>query len=187
MRSTFDSAWVQTGTQVIAPSTAVSMTVAPYGDDAMIAWSTENDCHMTRVVASIGASRPGACRNPRIATDYATRQGAMVFQAGSSVWLTDIFVASHNELSSARELRESATSPRILFDGERYWVGYIDPIKHDLVIGYIDENGGLVSTPMYGVTPKADAYDMIVMNGSLWVFSADETGYGAQRICLAHE
>lgn len=185
LKSTFDYGWAPIGTEVIGRSLATSMTGAAYGDDALVIWSTESTCHLSRLASGLGAMLNGACHHPRLATDFARNEGALAYEAGNTLMFTNIFVSGGNELSATRELTVGAASPRVVFDGTRYWVSYIDYEKANLVVGFVDERGKLIATALEGTEPRADAYDLVMMNGSVWVFAVDTNGYGAQRLCLA--
>ncbi len=194
LASRFDDAWSPTGTQMIARSLPTSMTGAAYGDDVMIAWSTGSDCNLERVASGVTSHRPGACEHPRLATNWYNHEAALVYEDGDRLMITNIktdlqatSLGRPNELNVTRVLRPNATAPRIAFDGKRYWVGYLD-VHGDLVVGYVDETTGtLVSMALDGTTPQAEAYDLAVINGSVWVFAADSSGYGAHELCLAPE
>jgi hypothetical protein len=101
--------------------------------------------------------------------------------------LSNIRVSAHNEIANDKLIAANGVSPRIVFDGERYWVSYLGE-RGDVVVGYLDETDNLVSTAIEGVRPASGAYELALVNGSVWVYAYDgETGFGATRLCLVRE
>lgn len=184
---TFDSAWAPMGTEVFARSVPTSMTSATYGLDAMVAWSTANQCHLERVASGIYSVQDWACRNGRLATDYASRGGELVFEQGEGLMLSNIRASGHNEIANSRPLVPLGHAPRIAFDGERFWVSYLSS-HGDVVVGYLDDQDTLVSVPLADMQPAPDAYDLAFINGAIEVYAFDPViGFTAQRLCLRRE
>ena len=95
-------------------------------------------------------------------------------------------MSGHNAIASTHLVGPLGTSPRIAFDGQRYWMTYIDA-RGGVAVGYLSEDfGTLVSLALEDVTPSADAYDLKIVNGQPMVFSASSRGYAAHTICLTH-
>lgn len=185
--STFDSAWAPMSSEVIARSVPTSMTSVAYGNDAMLAWSTDTSCHLQRVAAGAYSEQAFPCRNGRLAVDYASRAGFLVYEAGDAIMISDIRASAHNEIANENLLVPTGKSPRIAFDGQRYWVSYIN-VRGDVVVGYLDETNSLNSLAIEFTRPMAGAYDLAFVNGAIEVFAYDgETGYNSHRICLAPE
>lgn len=185
--TSFDGAWAPMGSEVFARSVPTSMTSAAYGNDAMVAWSTETSCHLQRVASGISSEQNFACRNGRLATDYDARAGELVWEGGDNVMLSNIRPSTHNEIANDKVLAPNATSPRIAFDGHRYWVSYLN-VHGDVVVGYLDADDTLVSMAIEGTRPANDAYELAFVNGGVWVYAHDgETGFNATRLCLARE
>ncbi len=134
-----------------------------------------------RVVAGIKSRQPYPCRNNRIAVDYASRGGWMVYESGGSVMIGQIAVNGHNQIANERPL-VLGSSPRIVFDGQRYWISYLDE-RGDVVVGFLDENGALDGTAIEGTRPMAAAYDLAVIGGTPWAYAIDANGVGATRLC----
>ena len=74
-------------------------------------------------------------------------------------------------------------APRVVFDGSRYWVSYLND-HNDVIVGYIDGNNHLVSTSLNGPQPANDAYEMTMIDHNPWVFTLDANGYEAHKMCL---
>ncbi len=180
--STFDSNWAPMGSEVVARSVPVSMTSASYGNDAMIGWSTDNECHVQRIASGVESMQPYPCHNSRLALDYASRGGWMVYEVGERLMIAKIAVDGHNQIANEQQLARFGSSPRIAFDGQRFWASYVD-FHGDLVVGFIDENGTLDSTSISGTRPLAGAYDLAMIGGSPWVYAIDENGVGATHLC----
>jgi hypothetical protein len=185
--STFDSAWSPMSSEVIARSVPTSMTSVAYGNDAMLAWSTASTCHLGRVAAGVYSEQNFACSNGRLAVDYASRAGFLVYERGGAIMISDIRASAHNEIANENLLVPSGTSPRIAFDGHRYWVSYLNS-RGDVIIGYLDEDNSLNSMAIEFNRPASDAYDLAFVNGAIEVYAYDgDTGYNAHRICLVAE
>ena len=90
--STFDSNWTDMGSELIEHSSPLSMTSTHYGNDAMIAWSTPGDCHLSRVAAETHDMQNFPCRNNRIAANFATKSGHMVFEENGAIHRSTIIV-----------------------------------------------------------------------------------------------
>jgi hypothetical protein len=179
----FDDKWRTSSTQQLSTKAPLSITAARYLDDTIVAWSTSSTCHMTRVAAERTSSRDFACVGARLAVDPAKRAGFMVYATGDDVMISDLRIGGESELANTRRLVEKGSAPKIVFDGERFWVSYVNT-RNDVVIGYLDKQGSLVSMAVEGTRPKADAYDLSIIDGEVWMYAVDEAGLGAQRFCL---
>jgi hypothetical protein len=185
--STFDSAWAPSGSEQLARSVPTSMTSTAYGNDAMVAWSTTNECHVQRYASNVHSQQAFPCANSRVAVDYAARSGQLVYEQGQSIMISDINVSATNELEVSNVLAPVGRSPRIVFDGTRYWVSYLN-VRGEVVVGYLDGKAQIVSTAVDGTRPFNDAYELAFVNGAIWVYALDaETGFNANKICLARE
>jgi hypothetical protein len=179
----FDDKWRAAGMQQLSTKAPRSITATRYLEDTLVAWSTESTCHLTRVGVERTSSRDFACVGARLAVDPAKRRGFMVYATGDDVMISDIHIDHESELVNTRRLVEKGAAPKIVFDGERFWVSYVNA-RRDVVIGYLDGKGALVSMAVEGTRPTADAYDLSVIDGELWMYAVDEAGLGAQRFCL---
>lgn len=182
--ASFDASWATMGSEVVARSVATSMSSAAYGtEDAMIAWSTPSECHVARIGAGDDSMQPHACTNARLAVDYDHRGGWMLYEGDEGgVMIARIDTNAHNLIADEHPIDRYGTSPRVTYDGERFWASYID-IHGDLIVGILDEHGGLHSTAVDATRPSHDAYDLNAVNGAAWVYAADLAGIGATRIC----
>ena len=159
------------------------LTATPFAGDALVAWSTATTCSLAQLadltpgpVSQVAAP----CATPRLAADPASGTEALVYTEGDAVLLRYF---AGNQLARAPEvLRSQARAPRVAFDGTRYWVSYID-IRGDVVAGFVDHGGNLVSTALTGTQPQADAYELVMLSGAPWVVSLDANGYSAQELC----
>jgi hypothetical protein len=182
--SVFDQAWTQVGSEVLNVSAPISLTTATYGSDAIIAWSTENDCNLSRLAAGTHSVQPFACRNAKLAMNFNDRSGELVFERGNGITLSDIRINSHGEIANEIPIVSEGRSPRIAFDGERYWISYLNT-HGDIVVGYLDEDYSIVSTAIEFTRPAHDAYELAMIDGEMWLYSLDgDAGFGAHKLCL---
>lgn len=185
--NTFSKNWSPLGSAIVDGDEPVSMTTARYGNDAVIAWSTHDSCHLARPGGGTHAVQSFKCENNRLAMNYAEKSGQMVFEDNGSIRRSDILVGAHNELANNNQLVPTGASPRIVFDGRRYWVSYINA-HGDITLGYLEEDGSLASMAIEGVRPMNDAYDLAVVEGSVWVYAFDgDNRYTANKMCLTRE
>lgn len=181
----FDGAlWQATDSAKLAAEGAVSLASAAYLDDAMIVWSnTSGECHLRRVAAGTESVRKFGCDEPRLATDPARRGGTLVYEDRGDVYRTQVLVGGESELANRTLVATGASSPRVVFDGARTWISYVDA-RGDLVVGFLDARGELVSRAVEGVRPSRDGYELAAFGGGVWaVVSFDGIGIGAQRFC----
>jgi hypothetical protein len=97
--------------------------------------------------------------------------------------ISQIRIGGESEIANTQLFLENARSPKIVFDGSRYWVSYINA-RQDVVVGYLATDGSLVSMALEGTQPMGEGYELAVINGGVWVFAVDGAGAGAQRLCL---
>jgi hypothetical protein len=184
----FDGSWNWINSKdVQASKPAIGMATTQVGNSAMVAWSTDYDCYV-RLINTFdsgnGSTLQGPCLSPRLAANSTQDSAVLVYQTPQGVRFVSI---SHSAMNPAtRMIRANASSPRVLFDGQRYWISYLDA-RGDVVVGILDSSGNLVSMGLTGTTPKDQAYELTMVNGSPWVLSldADGGGYTAQRMCVA--
>jgi hypothetical protein len=178
----FDDKWRASSMQQLSPKSPLSITATSYLDDTIVSWSTSSTCHMTRVGAERMTAGDFACVGARLAIDPAKRVGFMVYATGDDVMISDLRIGA-SELASPRRLVAQGSAPKIAFDGERFWVTYLNA-RNDVVIGYLDKQGSLVSMAVEGTRPQADGYDVSIIDGEVWMYAVDDAGLGAQRFCL---
>jgi hypothetical protein len=180
----FDTMWQTTGTQTLTAKAPRTITATRYREDTMVAWSTDSTCHLTRVGAEVMSSRNFPCLNGRIAVNPLERAGYMIYEEGADkLMISQIRIGGESEIANSQLFLENARSPKIVFDGSRYWVSYINA-RQDVVVGYLNTDGTLVSMALEGTQPMGEAYELAVINGGVWVFAVDGAGAGAQRLCL---
>lgn len=180
----FDASWAPLGTVVVARSVPVSMTSAAYSNDAMISWSTPTECHLQRLGAGIESMRPFPCINGRLAVDYTTHRGWLVYERDGGIMIAKIIVDGQNQIASEQPLVRFGTSPRIAYDGAHYWVSYIDG-RGDIVMGLLGSTGVLAGVAIEGTQPLAGAYDIAMVGGNPWVVALDGSGMGATKMCIS--
>jgi hypothetical protein len=182
----FDANWRPATSRIVSSSAPLSISAAPYADDAMLAWSTDRSCHTLRLAANVAAAQPFPCVGGRLAIDEASRTGMLVFEHDGQLMRSDIMIGGHNELANRAVLvgeDYAPRAPRVAFDGERYWVSYINN-RNDVVVGFLEEDGSLASMALEGTQPEADGYELAVIEGRVWLFAVDGAGVGAQRLCV---
>jgi len=159
------------------------LSVAQADSASLVGWSTSSMCSLATVVAM---DRPAAivnagfpCHDPRVALNATTGTGTLVFHVRG-----DVFILNASAMDKGQLLRAGATAPRILFDGTRTWVSYLD-IHGDIVVGFLTGDGTeLVSTALAGIRPQAYGYELAMFEGEPWVFAYDANGYTAHRMCV---
>ena len=52
-------------------------------------------------------------------------------------------------------------------------------------VGFIDAQNQLNAIKLNDTRPQADAYQLVMINGSVWVIGLDPSGYAAHRVCAA--
>jgi hypothetical protein len=184
--TTFDTSFAATQT------TAIETTRQPIGVDAsqialdgVVAWSTTTDCHV-EILGARGTvtseSVPFPCPNVRVAADPATYTTVVVFETAAGVQFFGAWFANITPLE--RMLAPAATSPRIAFDGSHFWIAFLDQAHGELVAGILTEGGEALVTGL-ATSPTRDAFELRIVGGDPWVFTSDDAGYHARRICLA--
>ncbi len=178
------AAWEASAPIDLTKAPIVSMTATAYLDDAMVAWSTSTkECHLQRFASRKESVREFGCDGVRIAVNPAADSGMLVYEENGLVYRTDIRVGAESELANKVRLAEVASSPRVAFDGSRYWISYVDG-HGDVVVGFVDDKGRLNSRALEGTRPDVgDAYDLAVFSGGVWVVGVSDLAFGAQRIC----
>lgn len=185
LATTFTSAWTQGAIEPFARDVPTGMSAASWGEDAMVAWSTDRSCTMSRIAANVTSVQPFACASPRVAASYPRQAAELVYEQGEHVLLADLDTTQANEISTLHTLG-FGSSPRIAHDGTRFWGSYLSPTG-DLVVGYLNDKASLTSVVLPGVHPTHDAYDLVMLANGIWVFSSDGAAVTAQKLCLVDE
>jgi hypothetical protein len=162
----------------------LGMAATSSSDTALIAWTTDANCFIGQLDGyNVEMSSPkwDACQNPRLAVDSGSLTGVLVFDSPEGVRLsmTDGTIMYGRDL-----LRANATAPRVLFDGSKFWVSFLDD-RGQVVVGILDTATRHVRTiAVSGPRPFASSYELAMVEGSPWVFTLDETGYAGHRLCV---
>ena len=188
--STFDGVqWLPQGSLTITKAAIQSMTATAYLGDSLIAWSTDdNQCHLKRFTAPSETRDMVACDHVRIAVDptspTTTKTGTLVYEEQGNVMRSQITIEGMWSQFGAHTLvATGASSPRVVFDGVRTWISYLDG-HGDVIVGFLDAKGGFVSRALIDVRPQHDAYELAYFSGGVHVVSISEQGFGAQRLCV---
>lgn len=182
----FNGAWQVSTMRVATTDPATGVTAAPMDYSTVAAWATKSSCYMmTMFTASPGplATMPEACTSPHLAIDSTTQVGQLVYESVDGI---RIEMTKHTSFANASQLlRPEGTSPRILWDGHRFWISYLDQ-RGDIVVGYLDggDTGHYVSAAIIGAKPVASAYELVLIGGQVWAVSFDAAGYSAHRMCI---
>jgi hypothetical protein len=75
------------------------------------------------------------------------------------------------------------TSPRVAFDGARFWTATLDT-RGDLDIGILDDSDQLHRFALVGVRPNPDSFELATFGGHTWVFAADDTTVDGYQLCV---
>lgn len=166
---------------VIASAPVVSMTAASFGTKTLTAWSTAHECY----VAEINGLEAGnvskvdlPCAGARLAVDPSSLYGVMVYDtpAGAVVQVTQ------GAKLFAAQTFAGMTAPRVMFDGKRFWVSYLDK-RGDILVGFINEKREVLTLGLNFVRPFESSYELAMVDGSPWVFALDADGYTGHRLC----
>jgi hypothetical protein len=179
----FDNSWTAQPTTFIdtsGPVTAIA--TASYVDDAVAAWSTASTCQIT----TITGTTPGPasldlepCAAPRLAASDADLM--FVFESPSGVRAARGIPAELGTPGSAA-IAPGSSSPRVIYDGRRYWIAFLDE-SWSLVVGYLDDNGSLHTTDL-AITPGSRDYELAVVGGAPWVYAAADGRFTATELCV---
>jgi hypothetical protein len=169
---------------VIPTKPARSMTAAQMGVALFTAWSTDSECYMmltSTFGGGIDTRLPVACHDPRISINQQTSEGVMVFDSPEGVRLMNIYGGQFG--GDARVLREGTGAARTVHDGTSFWISYLDT-RGDIIVGFLDGKRQLVTMSLAHPRPEAGAYELVMVDGSPWVFSLGVGGYSAYRMCI---
>lgn len=169
----------------LTKSSIVSMAAAAYLDDVLIGWSTaDKTCHLQRFASRIESTRAFGCNDLRIAANPAAGRGLMVFEEDGTIYRTDLVIGGENELANKQRVTAHGSSPRVAFDGTRFWISYVDH-HGDVVVGFVDGRGDFQSRALEGTRPEVgEAYDLAFYAGGVWVVGLTDTAFSAQHVCV---
>jgi hypothetical protein len=142
----FDDEWSLIGTTLVGATKPVTTMAATQMGDAVIAtWSTSaGECYVLQLATHPGtpAGVASACANDRIAANVADDSAKIIFEGNNGIRVMHV---AHTQMGGdSVQLRPDAHSPRIVFDGARYWVSYLD-LRGDIIVGFLDEHNQFVS------------------------------------------
>jgi hypothetical protein len=162
-----------------------SLTAAQLDTYMMIAWSTETECYLswnTTYEPGVLKRVDRACPNPKLAMNQATGDAILTFDSIEGVRMMPIHLTMFG--GDAPVLSKTGSSPRTLFDGERFWISYLD-VRGDVIVGFLDDDHKPVTMSLGAPQPERAAYELAMVNGAATVFSIDQTGYTGYRMCVA--
>ena len=122
------------------------------------------------------------CEQARIAVHPFGKLGMLVFVEDGNIYRSDLEIGDVNQLTSKVRIAEAARSPRVAFDGTRFWISYIDA-HGAVVVGFIDNDGRLSSRGLDTIPTVEDAYDLAVFNGGVWIVGMSDDVFDGRRIC----
>ena len=160
-----------------------ALTAASSGTTALFAWTTGKNCFLAStdgINANVTDAKFDPCANPRLAVDANGRRGVLVYDSAEGVRMSitrGIYMTS-NDVISVR-----GTSPRALFDGQNFWVSWIND-RGLVVVGLVDmDTHQVISTALGAGRPSAASYELAMVQGSPWAFTVDGDGYSGNRLC----
>jgi hypothetical protein len=174
--------------QIATTDAPTALTASSFGYLSIVGWSTATECYAAKIAGfSRGVSVEhfaGPCVAPRVAGNDAATSAVMVFEGDHQIRIAHI--EGYQFEKGSRLLRGNAQAPRVIFDGTRFWVSYIDQ-RGELVVGFLDHDE-LISTALFGVRPDPQSYDLAIVEGRPWVVATDAaTGYSAHEMCVGTE
>lgn len=181
----FTLAWAAIPSQLaVTTDQSTGIAATPIGHEALVAWSTmSGSCHVERVMDDadgVGSSQTWECKAPRLAYDAASTTSTLLFEVDDGIHLASI---ANDTLSSGSMLAVAgARSPRILNDGTRTWIAYLDTAG-DLQVGTFGFDGA-IQTIDTSVRPTHDAFELAIVDGELWVYAINAGHYEATHVCL---
>ena len=177
----FASDWMPTPPVLTEPSDEpVAVTAVTFGATAVVAWSTPTACNVEQLgdmATGMRVQSTTACRAPRLAASETAV--AFVREQPDGVYVS--VAAPSDMFASAMLIGPNGTSPRIAFDGQRFWISYLDGTQ--LVVGYLGLDGTLHSTTV-AATPAHDAYELTIVGGAPWLIVVDGAGLAAHELCV---
>ena len=181
--TTFDAQWQETHSVLGFRDQTIGMDAIGIGGltgDTVTAWSTRNECHIERLVGREAWTGRGACASPRLAAHGST--ATMAFERDGKIGVANLR-GDASDLKSIAFLPELGHAPRVVFDGTRTWLSYLDA-HGQVVVGFLGPDGKLVGRVL-DESPSNGAYELAMINGAPWMVTANATGYYAYEMCVA--
>lgn len=167
-----------------ATKPVTGVTSAQLGTAMMTAYSTETECYLmvnTTYEPGVSARVDHACPSPRLSVDQSTGDAILLFDSAEGIRMMPIHITMFG--GDAPVIRPGATSPRTLFDGQRFWLSYLDA-RGDVIVGFLDDHHKAITMSLGAPQPERSAYELVMLNGSPTVFSLDNNGYTAYTMCV---
>lgn len=184
--SAFDPQWIGSeGTLSVSTNATQNIDMAPMGATAFALWSTASSCHYEVVTSRTTGTTRQTNSRPCLAARVASN-GSDVAVAFEESGRAGLVIDDASTVSVTNALYEQgARSPRVLWDGARYWVSYLDATDH-IVVGYVDAAGALVRAQLSDAAPNDKAYELGILDGGVWVFGVEPTSgsLNASRLCI---
>lgn len=167
-----------------ASKPVVSLTTAQFGTNMMTAWTTETECHLmvnTTFEPGVHTMVNRPCPSPRLSLNESTGDAVLLFDSAEGIRLMPIHITMFG--GDAKVIRSDASSPRTLFDGQRFWVSYLDA-RGDVVVGFLDKDLHPRTLSLGAPKPERAAYEFVMIDGRPTIFSVEDTGYTAYSMCV---
>lgn len=162
----------------------LAVTSAQLQTNMMTAYSTETECYlMVNSTYEVGVSArvERACPSPRLSVNEFNGDAKLLFDSPEGIRMMPIHLTMFG--GDAPVIRTDASSPRTVFDGERFWISYLDA-RGDVVVGFLDERNHPVTMSLGAPQPERAAYELVMIDGAPTVFSVDDKGYTAYSMCV---
>ena len=183
--SAFDTLWNGSeGTFYVSTNATQSIDMTPMGTKAFAVWSTASSCHYetitSKTTGTMRQTNSKPCLDARVASNGF--DVAIAFDDGSNAGLVIDDPATVSVVNAV--LEPGARSPRVVWDGARYWISYLDATNH-VIVGYLDAQGSLYRGALSDAAPKDKAYELGMFDGAVWLFDVDPTTQqlNASRLC----
>ncbi len=178
---TFKSDWTTDPDRSVSRTKPESMTSANFGSDGVVAYAEGTRCHLQRLSGG-EMIRAFGCEGSRLAIEQKLGQGHLVFEQDGAIMISNVWTGHSVELSMPSMLVDAGFAPRIVWDGMRYWVSYLDPHGYP-VVGFLEEDGHLRTHGIPGLSPLDDAYELALVNDQVWLYSVDRLGLAGVHVC----
>jgi hypothetical protein len=180
----FDSAFASLASVLSVPSDAapIGMAATQVGNTVEVVWSTPTTCYVEQLVdmaTGTGAQSSLPCASPQLASNGTIVK--LLFEAPGGVYMSAGAPMAISP-TTATLFAAGANSPRIAYDNQRFWISYRDA-GGQIIVGYIAPDGRFLSTPM-SAAAMHDAYQLTLVNGAPWLFTADSSAFAGQRFCI---
>ncbi len=179
--TSFDASW-QPHTSELSVLTAESHELAATALDgeAVVAWPTADDtCYFESASdEATGATRSAtlACRAPRFAAT--STEVVLAFERGYDI-VTTRGTPATIDMADATTIA-GGHSPRLVADGDRVWLSYLDP-NGQIVVGVLGDDGSMKATTIPGDEPTG--HELAVTNGVAQTFATTPAGLVATSVC----